>query len=98
MKEWIKSKTIWIAGIIQSIGMGLIFIQPMIEMIPGEWGIKAVGILMILMGIQQQILRMVTTEPLTTKKPVDPEVLELRQRIAALEGNTVEERERPKTF
>jgi len=55
MKAWLTSRTIWIAGIIEAIGIGFLFVQPLVAMIPGDWGIKAVGILMIAMGIQQQI-------------------------------------------
>ena len=72
MKEWLKSRTIWIAGIIEAIGIGLIFVQPLVAMIPGDWGIKAVGIVLVLVGIQQQIMRVLTKTGLTSKKNLPP--------------------------
>jgi len=44
----------------------------LVAMIPGDWGIKAVGILMIAMGIQQQIMRFISNTKLVPKKDVPP--------------------------
>lgn len=75
-KSWVKSRTVWINGIVGAFATVQLFIFPLIEQLSPEMAVKVLGITLIVNNVINIVLRFLTKLKLYTGKflpgPNDP--------------------------